>query len=42
MADSGIPAEVKILEEFSGAKPVVYLGGIAYVCQPSSGIQVVP
>ena len=39
----GVPAEVKILGEFSGAKSVVYLGGIAYVhvCQPSSGIQVV-
>lgn len=36
-----MPAEVKILGEFSGAKSVVYLGSIAYVCQPSSGIQMV-
>lgn len=36
-----MPAEVKILREFSGAKSVVYLGSIAYVCQPSSGIQMV-
>ena len=36
-----VPAEVKILGEFSGAKSVVYLNGIAYLCQPSSGLQVV-
>ena len=36
-----VPAEVKILGEFLGAKSVVYMGGIAYVCKPTSGIQIV-
>jgi len=36
-----VPAEVKILGEFLGAKSVAYMGGIDYVCKPTSGIQIV-
>ena len=35
-----VPADVKILGQYLGATTMVYLGGIAYVCQPS-GIQTV-